>query len=223
MKATTVALGVGFMLVGGVTMAQRSIVQPASRGPTIGTVLTPVGQQREAAYTKALEDTKGRITKADYAKYVGTTDPAYVKATTHMPAGVGFTVPVTGAAQVAKARSNASAYAVDQAERMWRAHSSTPPTRAEAERLVQQQDQEIASINAQLALRSDTLRQLSEKGDSAGIAQQVNQVIHQRAETFAKRKLVGAPESLSETERQQAKERYTTLMNRQRTVSGGKP
>lgn len=223
MRTTTAVLVMGLLLIGGVILAKRGSIQAAPSGAAPSIALAPVGQQREVAYVKALEATEGRATKAEWAKYVGARDSEYDKATTHMPAGMGFTVEVKGAAQIKRAQIDASAHALAQAERHLLTHSLTKPNRADAQRFMDQQDQEIASLNTLLSQQSDALRKLSEKGDSAGISQQINQIIHQRAETLAKRPLLGAPESLTAGERELAKRRYMKLISQQAIAKGGQP
>jgi hypothetical protein len=219
MRVAGVAVAIGLLLVGGATLAERAATSSKARPAPTG--LTPDAQKLETAYGQALESTDGRTTKAEWAKYVGTKDSAYQKASTHMPRGMAVTREVK-AKDAAKLRQKANDFAADSAMRALRANGAKHPSRADADRWVQAQDAQLAAANAALAARSAEMRQLSEKGDGAGVARVVGQAGFDRAKAVAKGTLDGPPEIRSEADQQKSRDQYVRLMNQMAKRRGGK-
>jgi len=192
----------------------QTIKIEARKAAKYDTKLTVLGKQRETAIKNALADTKGRISKQEWAKHFGTNFSAYEDAESHMPRGMSCVVPIVSAREVREARKSSKAYALDRAKDILRRVGKKKPTDKEARELIVQQNKQIQKLNLSLTEKSAEMREYIDQGKEDERDLLLKQILHKNAEMASGRELSGAPQELSTAEKQIKTHQYYHFLNR---------
>jgi hypothetical protein len=192
--------------------AQSTKPKAATSKKELDTQLTARGKELEAKIKTAEENVAGRVSKKDWAKQLGESDPAYKVAKSYMPLGMGLATPVP-AAEAKAARKVAVDFALNRAKARARSLGKSPTT-AEAQKLLNQQSEQVAALNRELAAQRTALAGHVAKGDDFERDLLVRQVLHGYAEKVAKQALPGKPQRMTAAEKEEMKRRYYTFINR---------
>jgi hypothetical protein len=187
--------------------------------------LNAKGKALEAKLVQLREQDPARTPKAAWAKQVGETHPAYKAAKTHMPAGMGLGVAARTPEQGDADTKAAEERALDRAKLALKRQGKSLSA-ADARKLLQDRDQLVAAMNAELGKNREALASHAKSGDESARLQLVDLVLQQQGEKQANRSLANASPPVTAAEKEDAKRRYYTLLNQQAAASnaeGSKP
>jgi hypothetical protein len=205
------------------SQTQPNVAPPANQPARLDSNLNAKGKALESKLVQLREQDPGRTPKAAWAKQVGETHPAYKAAKTQMPAGMGLGVAARSPEQGDADSKAAEERALNRAKLALKRQGKSPSP-ADAHKLLQDRDQLVAAMNAELAKNREALAGHAKSGDETARLQLVDMVLQLQGEKLANRSLVNASPPVTAAEKEDAKRRYYTFLNQQAAVAeGSKP
>ncbi|MBI9051392.1 MAG: hypothetical protein JEZ00_18350 [Anaerolineaceae bacterium] len=176
--------------------------------------LTRQGKQRDTAIKKALNNQKGRTTKEEWAKHIGTDLKIYNDSKKHLSYGVSYVLSKTSSREIQEARKAANAYALARAKNALQCLGKKKPTSKEAQAAIAQQDRQIQQLNLIIAKNIAKMREYIDQDKEAEKELLLKQILHRHAEKESGEKLPGEPKKPSTAEELNKTHQYYHFLNR---------